>query len=117
MILFKPEHVAPILEGRKTQTRRLGKKRWNVGAVHQARTKMLDADSCFARVRILDVYQELLYDISNADARAEGYANDHAYIAAFLRINPNHVADPVVWVVKFDLVSGPSASDVIEEEE
>ena len=34
MILFRPQHVGPILDGRKTQTRRLGKRRWREGAIH-----------------------------------------------------------------------------------
>ena len=41
MILFQEEHVQPILDGHKTQTRRLGKKRWNVGAVHQCKLNYL----------------------------------------------------------------------------
>lgn len=104
MILFKPEHVGPILNGRKTQTRRLGKHRWNVGAIHQARIRMLDKDSTFAHLRILDVGQEWLRSITDEDARAEGYDNGVEYIRAFERINPKAPYNPVVWVVKFEAV-------------
>ena len=59
MILFKPEHVQPTLTRRKTQTRRVGKRRWNVGAVHQqCRTQLYGQP--FARIRILGVYHKLL---------------------------------------------------------
>jgi hypothetical protein len=34
MILFKKEHKDLILADIKTQTRRTGNKRWNVGAIH-----------------------------------------------------------------------------------
>lgn len=107
MILFRPEHVQSILDGRKTQTRRLGKKRWNVGAVHQARLRMMDADSCFARLRIADVRRENLNDITEADADAEGYDSRNEYLAAFYRINHYSYgwSVPDVWVVEFELVA------------
>lgn len=100
MILFKPEHVAPILAGEKTQTRRLGKKRWNVGAVHQCRTQLYGKP--FATVLILGVRQERLGDISAEDVAAEGYAGKD-YKAAWERINGSWDDDQVVWVVEFEL--------------
>ncbi|HEY5472464.1 MAG TPA: hypothetical protein VIK32_04645 [Candidatus Limnocylindrales bacterium] len=103
MILFKPEHIAPILAKTKTQTRRLGKKRWNVGAVHQCQTRMFDNGSVFAYVRILDVWQERLRSISHDDAVAEGYTGIGTYLYAFYEINRMATdADPLVWVVEFE---------------
>lgn len=107
MILFKLEHVAPILSGRKTQTRRTGNRRWNVGAVHQCRTRMLDPDSVFAKVRILDVHSERLVDISDEDVRAEGYETFQEFARVFGEINkvsPRERADLDVWVVRFEVV-------------
>ncbi len=105
MILFKQEHVQPILEGRKTQTRRLGKKRWNVGAVHQARTKMLDPDSQFASLRILAVEQEPLGWIDDYGAKLEGYPSRDHYLQAWNRINGDTRLDTPVWVVEFEVAS------------
>ncbi|MEW6016517.1 MAG: ASCH domain-containing protein [Pseudomonadota bacterium] len=102
MILFKPEHVQPILEGRKTQTRRTGKRRWNVGAVHQARTAIFGEP--FARLRIKDVHQESLGEIDEADARAEGYPSVAAYREAFTRIYGKWDDLMKVWVVDFEAV-------------
>jgi len=110
MILFKPEHLDLILNGTKTQTRRIssnGKKRWNVGAVHLAKTKMLSKEY-FAKLEILAVYPEAIMDISEEDARAEGYPTRHAYLAAFCRINKLTYEDLVglmVFVVKFRVVA------------
>lgn len=101
MILFKPEHVQPILDGRKTQTRRLGNRRWREGAVHQARTKMFGDP--FAYLRILDVRREVLGAITTADARAEGYTMTADYLAAFERINGSAPLELPVWVVEFEL--------------
>ncbi len=105
MILFKPEHVDMILSGRKTQTRRIWKKpRAKVGAVHLAKTKMLSREY-FAKLRILDVYREFPSDISDDDARAEGYDDASAYSAAFCRINHlSAIPDKTVFVVKFEVI-------------
>ena len=105
MSLFKPEHVAPIKAGTKTQTRRTGKRRWNVGALHQCRTVMLDKASTFAVVHIKAVREERLRSISHDDAMAEGYTGIGTYLTAFYAIN--HMAtdaDPLVWVVTFRVV-------------
>ena len=106
MILFKPEHVDMIRSGRKTQTRRIWKKpRAKVGAVHLAKTKMLSREY-FAKLRILDVYREFPSDISDDDARAEGYDDAEAYLKAFCRINRlSEVPDKTVFVVKFEVVA------------
>ena len=110
MILFRPEHVEPILSGTKTQTRRIWKKpRAKVGSIHLAKTKMLSKDY-FARLRILAVYRETLGEISDEDARSEGYADRESYLAAFFRINRIVPADHRVWlgwpvdVVRFEVV-------------
>jgi len=61
MILFKPEMAEAILAGRKTVTRRRGKKRWKVGAIHQCYTRPAFArppGKPFAKVRIVHLYEE-----------------------------------------------------------
>lgn len=106
MILFKPEHVEPILRGEKTQTRRLGKRRWRQGALHQCYTRPAFANppgKPFARVRIGAVRQERLDEITEADARAEGYSSQPEYMAAFYRINGMVMPWEPVWVVTFQM--------------
>ncbi|SHJ15255.1 ASCH domain-containing protein [Desulfofundulus thermosubterraneus] len=71
LILFKPEHVEPILPSHKTQTRRLGKKRWKAGSVHQCRLNYRAEP--FAYVKVTAVRRERLGDITEEDARKEGY--------------------------------------------
>lgn len=111
MILFREEHVAPILTGTKTQTRRLGRRRWNIGAIHACYTRPPFAKGGaepFCRVRILDVRGQLLTSISPADALAEGYPDVPAFLQSFwcinaARLGPRSDDALFVWVVTFSL--------------
>ena len=100
MILFQPRFIEPILTGQKTQTRRKGKKRWNVGAIHQCKTEMFGEP--FARVKILDVRRERLIEISPADARAEGFENSEGFWDAWAEIHGSWLTNEEVWVVEFE---------------
>ena len=104
MILFRPENVPKILDETKDQTRRLGKKRWNVGSIHQAKTKLFGEP--FARLRIMAVRQEKLCDISDEDVKREGYSTRAEYYDAFVAINRlgTYTLGELVWVVDFKLV-------------
>lgn len=112
MILFRPEHVAPILRGEKTQTRRTGRRRWRPGSIHECRTEMFGKP--FARVRILSVRQEPLGAITENDAMREGYGSVEEYLEAFFRIYEKKlkgmrlvdIGRMPVWVIDFEVV-GP----------
>ena len=105
MILFKPAHVPMILDGTKTQTRRLWEKaRVRVGAIHQARTQLFNGDP-FARLRITALRREPLSEVTEKDVKREGYPDRASYFAAFHRINRTDPdTDPKVWVVDFEVV-------------
>ena len=107
MILFKQYHVPLILSGRKTQTRRLGKKRWTVGKVYQAKTSYMAKP--FAYLKLTDLRYEPLEPMSEADAHAEGYNKLQSYLQAFKEIYkyPLDEANPLVWVLDFELASVP----------
>lgn len=105
MLLFKRDHVEPILAGAKTETRRLWTRpRVREGATHQCRTRMLDKDSTFAIIRVERVWRERLGDIDDAGARREGYADRDSYLRAFDSINGETDRDTFVYVVRFHLV-------------
>jgi hypothetical protein len=105
MLLFKPEHVEPILTSKKTQTRRIWKKpRAKVGSVHLAKTKMLSKEY-FAQLKIQDVRQERLGDITEADAQAEGGYTVDTFRQVWVSINGSWEPDTMVYVVTFERLS------------
>ena len=118
MLLFKPEHVPMILSGQKTVTRRFWKKRRAVpGSIHQACLALSGPGrKPFAKLRILEVYQERVGDISNADIQAEGYTGRNEYYDVLLDINkgrfPNEwdMLHSLVWVVRFEVAEIPGGS-------
>lgn len=106
VILFKPYHVPMILAGNKTQTRRKWKRpRVKVGNVYQARTALFGKS--FAHLRVKRIHHEILKDISEADARAEGYAGRHAFITRW-EMGFGKASD-LVWAVEFERVAGGKA--------
>ena len=102
MLRFAPEYIAPIRAGTKTQTRR----RWpdgpkvQPGSIHAIRT---DPDgSNLGHVHVRKVYQQLLSQLTEADARAEGFEDRAAFAAAWRKHYPDWSGrDEQVWVVEF----------------
>lgn len=105
MILFKKRFIELILSGKKTSTRRIGAKRWNVGSTHQLKTSFFSEP--FAVVEILGVRQEKLGDISQADSGSEGFNTPAEFIASYRDIHKLDEADDIaatqVWVINFKL--------------
>ena len=114
MILFKPYHVPLILSGRKTQTRRLGKKRWIVGAVHQAKVSYMAKP--FASIKVKMLWKEKLGQINHVGAIAEGYDDVNAYLEAFEKIYGAADMQQEVWVLDFERVEAHTASGDTREE-
>ena len=110
MFSFTQEHVAPILAGRKTQTRRLREKAGaKLDGIYQARLGRFSKDPPFAFLRVTAMRQERLLSISWRDARAEGYLSQEAFITAFWKINGREASrrdpNPVVWVFEFEVAT------------
>jgi hypothetical protein len=111
MLLFKPDHVRPILEGRKVETRRIWKAwRCNIGSHHLAKTKMLSTEY-FATLVIIDRWKECLGDITDGSAWREGYDSREDYLKKFAEINAKTIKklgcpmdEIVVHVLEFGVI-------------
>ncbi|WP_292421215.1 ASCH domain-containing protein [Methanoregula sp.] len=105
MLLFKPYHVWPIWMKEKTETRRLWKRqRAILGSRHQAQTKMY-SNEYFAKLDIIEIYQQPLGAMTEQDAKAEGGYTLAQYRHVLEEINGTPWDDKqVVFVVRFEKV-------------
>lgn len=117
-----------VLSGQKSQTRRLAgenDKLWTVeredkvqekvllrGDRHKWRTGRTYAvqpgrnQPAVARIRLLDIRYQLLGHVSEAEARAEGYASLEEFREAWGHIHGDYEPEQPVWVLEFRLVQG-----------
>jgi hypothetical protein len=107
-MLFKVEHVELILKGKKTQTRRLWKKPMaKVKGIYKVKTQML-SKGYFALIEVTKIRQEKLLDISEKDAKAEGFPSKKKFLQKFEEINhgkaPEWGYNPMVTVIEFRVI-------------
>ena len=110
-ILFQRQFVDAIREGRKTVTRRRGKRRWKVGSIHQCYTRPAFArppGQPFARVQIVSVFFEPWPGHGcnrEWDARCEGFSSWEEFLNAYTEINGVSSTGEGCWRVEFALVT------------
>jgi hypothetical protein len=110
MIIFRARFVAPILDGRKTQTRRLwSKARVRAGGIYEGRTYR--AGKPFARLHMLEIWKERLGDIREEDSVKEGYPTSAEFLKDFFAIHNGKFSprvdwlDHQVWALSFEVTS------------
>lgn len=110
MIIFRARFIAPILERRKTQTRRLwSKARIRAGGTYEARTYR--AGKPFARLHVQDIWKERLGDIREEDAVKEGYATSAEFLKDFFAMHDGKFTSGIdwldhrVWVLSFEVMA------------
>ncbi|MCB9507948.1 MAG: hypothetical protein H6697_09815 [Myxococcales bacterium] len=92
VVLRREEQALP-----NDELRFLGRVRWRSG-------RFMPTWAVAQRIRVTAVRPERLLDISEADARAEGFENRAGFIAALDRINKGREPgdSPWVWVINFE---------------
>lgn len=108
-MLFKDYHIPMIRSGSKTVTRREWERRQVVpGNVYIASTEMFTShDDADCYIRVTDVYEEPLADITEKSARREGdYDGVADFREGYERVYGDGSWNPekVVWVVEFEYV-------------
>lgn len=121
-MLFQYTYQA-ILDGRKTQTRRVrkdgdqpvygkdgkieavlvnGREKWRVGKTYSVQPGR--GKPQIARIRITGIGLENVRDISDADGAAEGSADRDDFLRLWVEVNGARNASADVWVLHFELV-------------
>ena len=94
-----------ILEGRKTQTRRIHKREWKIGRTYSIRDRRFDKAK--GHITITRKFKERLGDISPEDVQKEGYDILEEFQRAWEEINGPGTWKPdmVVTVYEFQVCS------------
>ena len=99
-LMFSKKYMQDLLEGRKLATVRLGRVRYRVGDVVLAYCGGL----VLGRVRITGVKYKKLIDLTEEDARRDGFANLRDLLKALRQHYPNVRANTPITVITFEWV-------------
>jgi len=101
MALFKRKHIKKILEGKKTQTRRIHKHTWKVGKVYSIRDRWFSKPQ--GHILIIRKFRQRLEDISLEDVKKEGYNSLREFRRVWEEIHGSWDPEQVVTVYEFKL--------------
>jgi hypothetical protein len=121
-MLFQKRLADKILNREKTQTRRIvkegerfqtfpplpttvldanGRIKWQVGRDYAIQIKR--GGKAVGRFWITDIRREIVAQISDEDAKAEGFAGRNEFFIAWESINKQSNANEYCWVIEFNL--------------
>lgn len=106
MLLFRPEHIPMIHDGRKTVSRRMwagDTPRVKAGSYQQVKRAIFTKEY-FGHIRIDKVYREPLLAITEESANREGGYTRDEYLSLFHKIYPDAGENPSPWVLEFQYV-------------
>ena len=115
MALFKKYSLQKILEGRKTQTRRIHKHTWQVGKVYALRDRWFSKPQ--AHIIVTRKYRQKLGEISLEDVQKEGFSSLEEFRREWERLYGKWNPEQVVWVYEFKLVPSSKTDKLLSEAE
>ncbi|WP_202320227.1 ASCH domain-containing protein [Archaeoglobus neptunius] len=99
-INFDSEYVEPIISGRKITTVRRGIKSYPVGRI----VELTAGGNTFALARVNKVVVKRVRELSDEDAKRDGFETRDELISALKRIYGNIKGEEFVTVVHFEIV-------------
>jgi len=104
-MMFKRELLDLVISGKKTQTRRLHKNLLKEKQKYVIKKNWYENTEHY--IRITKVYSQKLGDVSEEEARKEGFSSREEFRDAWIRINGSWDSDIVVTVYEFELAEPP----------
>lgn len=101
-MIFKPVLLKAIFDGRKTMTRRPGVTRYEVGKRYAIQPGM--ARPMVGRIEIVSIRTEFLGNITEDEARREGFDSRSAFVDYWTDLYGGFGGDGVVTRIEFQLV-------------
>jgi hypothetical protein len=108
MVLFKTHLLALVLQGRKTQTRRTSRYELTVGRIYTVKTNLYGQPQGY--IKITQKYRQRLGDVSEPEAKAEGFNSIEEFQKAWKAINGSWNPEQIVTAYEFELVEGRGSS-------
>ena len=84
-MLFKKHLLHKVLDGSKTQTRRIHKRALKVGRTYGVTSRRYQKPA--GHITILRAFPQRLRDVTEEDAKAEGFNNLAEFLEAWIKIN------------------------------
>lgn len=100
--LFKHDLLEKVMEGRKTQTRRIHKRMWKVGRTYGIRTAYYERSR--ASIAITGRFQQRLGDITKEEATKEGFRSLEEFKEEWIKIYGSWTPNQQVTAYEFHLV-------------
>ncbi|KYH37131.1 MAG: hypothetical protein AYL28_005480 [Candidatus Bathyarchaeota archaeon B23] len=97
-LAFKRRYISLIRSGVKIETRRLRRPRLRVGGIYPIR---VGGELLPDRVRVLKIYPQRLGEMTEEEARREGFKTLEEFRRAWVNIYNHWDADLRVWVIEF----------------
>jgi hypothetical protein len=114
MVLFKRHLLQLVLQGRKTQTRRIHRYELTPGRIYPVKASYCEWPR--GHIRITQKWKQRLGDISEPEARAEGFTSIEDFQRAWAAIYGSWNPDLVVVAYQFELVQGGNSESPREGE-
>jgi hypothetical protein len=103
-MLFKHRFIEQILNNEKTQTRRnITSPKYKIGRVYRAQKNYFDPG--FALIRILSTKEERVIDISEQDAKQEGFASSIDFLEYYAELHPDQPLSVMCRAYTFECVA------------
>ncbi|MBD3205880.1 ASCH domain-containing protein [Candidatus Bathyarchaeota archaeon] len=99
-LLFRKKHLEKILEGEKTQTRRIRKPRVKTGSMYRLRRGYYPIPEL---IEIEEIFQQKLGEITPEEVLKEGFNSFEEFVKEWESIYDEWEPEKKIWVIEFRL--------------